>query len=310
MPLTDQAVPHSPCCLSLDLEADPRNGRILKIGAWRPDSGEFRHFKGHFDLVTALAEVDSLAVGAGFMLGHNVIRHDLNLLQAVAPGLKLFALPVVDTLALSPLAFPRNPYHHLVKDYRLLKLAVNNPLADAQRAVELFNDQRRALLAEPLELVRAYHHLLVPEGAGSGLNRFFMTLTQQLRPTVPAVHDVLNTMLADKVCGPRLARLVDVDLADVANHPAIAYLLAWLRVAGENSVMPPWVRHEYPATARLARELRAIPCGIPGAAIAARRTMRGVGSNAGSATMIFAATNGASLCRKTSSPAVSPAMHS
>ncbi|MBK7768155.1 MAG: RecQ family ATP-dependent DNA helicase [Sulfuritalea sp.] len=260
MPLTDQAIPHSPCCLSLDLEVDPRNGRILKIGAWRPDSNEFRHFKGRFDLAAALAEVDSLAVGAGFMLGHNIIRHDLNLLQAVAPGLKLFALPVVDTLALSPLAFPRNPYHHLVKDYRLLKLAVNSPLADAQRAVELFNDQRRALLSEPLELVRAYHHLLVPEDAGSGVNRFFVTLTQQPRPTAPAVRDLLNTLLADKVCGRRLARLVEVDFADVANHPAIAYVLAWLRVAGENSVMPPWVRHEYPATVRLARELRATPC--------------------------------------------------
>ncbi|MDI6748367.1 MAG: RecQ family ATP-dependent DNA helicase [Rhodocyclaceae bacterium] len=262
--MTGQATPHSPCCLSLDLEVDPRSGRILKIGAWRPDSGEFRHFKGRFDLAAALAEVDSLAAGASFVLGHNVIRHDLNLLQAVAPDLKLFALPVVDTLALSPLAFPRNPYHHLVKDYRLLKLAVNNPLADAQRAVELFNDQRRALLAEPFELVRAYHHLLVPEGAVSGLNRFFMTLTQQPRPTAPAVRDLLNTMLADKVCGPRLARLVDVDLVYVTNHPAIAYLLAWLCVAGENSVMPPWVRNEYPAMARLARELRATPCGDPG----------------------------------------------
>ena len=169
MPLIDEPKAHAPHCLSLDLEVDPRTKQILKIGALRPDSGEFRHFKGRFDLAVALAEVDSLAAGASFVLGHNVIRHDLNLLQAVAPDLKLFALPVVDTLTLSPLAFPRNPYHHLVKDYRLLKLAVNNPLADAQRAVELFNDQRRALLAEPLELVRAYHHLLVPEGAdGNG----------------------------------------------------------------------------------------------------------------------------------------------
>jgi len=252
------------CCLSLDLEVDPRNGRILKIGAWRPDSGEFRHFGGRFDLDTALAEVDSLAVGADFMLGHNIIRHDLNLLQAAAPDLKLFALPVVDTLALSPLAFPRNPYHRLVKDYRLLKLAVNNPLADAQRAVELFRDQRRALQAEPLELLRAYHHLLVPEGADAGLNRLFMTLTQQSRPTAPGVRSLLNTMLAGKVCDQRLARLIAVDLGDAASHHAVAYVLAWLSVAGENSVMPPWVHHEYPATVRLARELRATPCGDPG----------------------------------------------
>lgn len=261
--MIDEPKAHAPHCLSLDLEVDPRTKQILKIGALRPDSGEFRHFKGRFDLAVALAQVDALAVDAGFVLGHNVIRHDLNLLKAVAPDLKLFALPVVDTLALSPLAFPRNPYHHLVKDYRLLKLAVNDPLADAQRVVGLFNDQRRALLAEPVELVRAYHYLLVPEGASSGLNRFFMTLTQQSRPNVQVVRTLLADTLADKVCRVRLARLLDEDLADVAHHPSIAYLLAWLRVAGENSVMPPWVRIEYPATSRRARELRATPCADP-----------------------------------------------
>jgi ATP-dependent DNA helicase RecQ len=251
-----------PRCLSLDLEADPATGRILKIGALRPDTGEFRHFKGRFDLMTALIEVDSLCANASFVLGHNVIRHDLNLLKAIAPDLALFDLPVVDTLALSPLAFPRNPYHHLVKDYKLLKLTVNDPLADAERAVVLFNDQRAALLAEPAELVRAYHYLLVPEDAHpalGGLNNFFLTLTRQARPTLDAVRALLTDILDGKVCRSGLLCLLE-ELAIAERRPAIAYFLAWLRVAGENSVMPPWVRIEYPATARLARELRATPC--------------------------------------------------
>ena len=169
---------------------------------------------------------------------------------------------MVDTLALSPLAFPRNPYHHLVKDYKLLKLAVNDPLADAERAVALFDDERRALLAEPVEVVRAYHHLLVPDGATSGLNHFFLTLTRKPRPTADEVCALLAGTLAGRVCRVRLARLLD-EIADAALRPAIAYVLAWLRVAGENSVMPPWVRIEHPATARLARELRATPCADP-----------------------------------------------
>jgi ATP-dependent DNA helicase RecQ len=129
----DKETEFAPRCLCLDLETDPVDKRILKIGALRPDTGQFLHFKGKYNLGAALGEVDGLAAGAGFVLGHNVIRHDLNLLKALAPGLKLLELPVVDTLALSPLAFPRNPYHHLVKDYKLLKLALNDPLADAQR---------------------------------------------------------------------------------------------------------------------------------------------------------------------------------
>lgn len=250
----------APRCLCLDLEVDPGDKRILKIGALRPDTNAFLHFKGHFDLAAALGELDRLAAGASFVLGHNVIRHDLNLLKAMVPGLKLLELPVVDTLALSPLAFPRNPYHHLVKDYRLLKLAVNDPLADAQRTVELFHDQRDALQCEAPEVVRAYHYLLAPEGANSGLNNFFMTLTKAARPVREEVVAALHQILDNRVCRPRLERLLTADIDDSALRPAIAYVLAWLRVAGENSVMPPWVRLEYPGIVPLVRELRATPC--------------------------------------------------
>lgn len=250
----------APRCLCLDLEVDPGDKRILKIGALRPDTDAFLHFKGNFDLAAALGELDRLAAGVSFVLGHNIIRHDLNLLKALAPWLKLLELPVVDTLTLSPLAFPRNPYHHLVKDYRLLKLAVNDPLADAQRTVELFRDQRDALQREAPEVVRAYHYLLAPEGANSGLNNFFMTLTKAARPGRDEAVAVLRQTLDNRVCRPRLERLLTIDLDDSTLRPAIAYVLAWLRVAGENSVMPPWVRFEYSSIVPLVRELRATPC--------------------------------------------------
>ena len=256
----DKETDFAPRCLCLDLEVDPVDKRILKIGALRPDTGQFLHFKGKYSLVAALGEVDGLAVGATFVLGHNVIRHDLNLLKALAPGLRLLELPVVDTLALSPLAFPRNPYHHLVKDYRLLNLAVNDPLADAERTVGLLRDERDALQREVPEVLRAYHYLLVPEGGNSGLNNFFKALTNAARPGREQAVSVLCQILDGRVCQLRLSRLLTEDIADAALRPAIAYVLAWLRVAGENSVMPPWVRLEYPDIATLVRELRATPC--------------------------------------------------
>jgi ATP-dependent DNA helicase RecQ len=250
----------APRCLCLDLEVDPADKHILKIGALRPDTGDFLHFKGRFDFAAALAELDRLAAGASFVLGHNVIRHDLNLLKAMVPGLKLLELPVVDTLALSPLAFPRNPYHHLVKDYRLLKLAVNDPLADAQRTVELFRDQRDALQREAPEVLRAYHCLLASEGANSGLNNFFMTLTKAARPGRDETVAALRQTLDGRVCRQRMEYLLAIDIDDSTLRPTIAYVLAWLRVAGENSVMPPWVRLKYPNIVSLVRELRATPC--------------------------------------------------
>ena len=55
--------------------------------------------------------------------------------------LQLLTKPVIDTLFLSPLAFPENPYHRLVKDYKLVRDAVNDPVADARLAASVFLDQ-------------------------------------------------------------------------------------------------------------------------------------------------------------------------
>jgi ATP-dependent DNA helicase RecQ len=41
---------------------------------------------------------------------------------------------------------------------------------------------------------------------------------------------------------------------------ALAYVLAWLRVAGSNSVLPPWVRLEHPLTGEIIKRLREVPC--------------------------------------------------
>ncbi|HWL51615.1 MAG TPA: hypothetical protein VNQ90_04225 [Chthoniobacteraceae bacterium] len=42
--------------------------------------------------------------------------------------------------------------------------------------------------------------------------------------------------------------------------PALAYALAWLRVSGSNSVLPPWVRRQFPAVVEILNRLRNLPC--------------------------------------------------
>ena len=44
----------------------------------------------------------------------------------------------------------------------------------------------------------------------------------------------------------------------------LAYALAWLSVAGGNSVMPPWVRHQFPEAGAVVRHLRDVPCADSG----------------------------------------------
>ena len=53
-------------------------------------------------------------------------------------------------------------------------------------------------------------------------------------------------------------------LGDSARRPALAYCLAWLQVAGANSVLPPWVRYRFPEIAPILTRLRQTPCGDEG----------------------------------------------
>ena len=73
---------------------------------------------------------DALFVAAAIS-GHNIWRHDLPVLAKLFPKLALLEkLPVVDTLELSPLCFPRNPYHALEKDYKPTGREENDPLGE------------------------------------------------------------------------------------------------------------------------------------------------------------------------------------
>ena len=84
-------------------------GRIHAFGAVRADTGDrLVHSAG--GLSEALLKLDELTDEASFVLGHNLIAFDLPHLAAAKPELRLLTLPAVDTLRLSPLAFPRHPY--------------------------------------------------------------------------------------------------------------------------------------------------------------------------------------------------------
>ena len=249
--------------LSLDLEVGVQDGRIRALGAIRSDTGErLPHSSG--ELAEALQKLDALADGADFLLGHNLIEHDLPHLAAAKPGLRLLELPAVDTLRLSPLAFPRNPYHRLVKHYRdggLRRGRINDPELDACLALDLFCDERKALRRAPPDLMTAWHWLCTPDAAGAdrALDALFCKIRGARRPSAEEAHAAVGTRLKVIACA---AHGRDV-FKETSTDWALAYALAWLSVAGGNSVMPPWVRHQFPEAGRLVRRLRDTPCADP-----------------------------------------------
>ena len=102
----------------------------------RGDTGACFAFP-HSNLPAALTQLDAFSDAAAFLLGHNLIAFDAAHLAAAKPDLRLLTLPMVDPLWLNPLAFPRNPYHHLVKHYKdgqLQRGSLNDPELDARIA--------------------------------------------------------------------------------------------------------------------------------------------------------------------------------
>ena len=92
--------------LSLDLEVGKEDKLLRALAGVRSDTGQSTSIqvKGA-RLAQALSNLDNLAEGAEFVLGHNLIGFDLPILQALNPNLQLLQLPAVDTLRLNPLAF-------------------------------------------------------------------------------------------------------------------------------------------------------------------------------------------------------------
>ncbi len=104
-------------CVSVDLEVDPQTGRIRSFAAVRSDGGAVCTYRGG-NLAKALHALDGYSAGSDFVLGHNIIEHDLLYLREAQAGPQIMSKPPIDTLRLNPLAFPRNPYHRLIKHYK------------------------------------------------------------------------------------------------------------------------------------------------------------------------------------------------
>jgi len=259
--------PHNfkPKCLCLDIETAVADVfEIHKLATWRPDTGKSINLNGS-NIAASTSQLDELTDGAAFVLGHNVRRHDLPVLLKLFPDLGLHALPVVDTLELSPVAFPQNPYHSLVKDYKLVRDSRSDPLKDAQLALKLWADQYAAFealkVALPDEL--ACHHFFLSRDVRVGVGSFFASIRGALAPTKDEIRPLLPLLTAGKVCPNQLRVVVDDVMSDIEAGRVFSYVLAWLRVSGGNSVLPPWVRLQFPQVMRQIRLLRETPCDDP-----------------------------------------------
>lgn len=136
----------------IDTEVEPKSGKILDIGSIRDNGARFHQ--------TSLIEFIKFLDGSQFVCGHNIFNHDIKHIGKAVNEAGINAANIIDTLYLSPLIFPTNPYHSLLKDDKLQSEDANNPLNDSIKARDLFYDEV-ATFKQTDEKVKEIFYLLL-----------------------------------------------------------------------------------------------------------------------------------------------------
>ncbi len=252
-------------CLSVDLEVNPKTAEIFDMAAVRFGNGPaIVASKGQ--IKQGLDQLEKALEKTPHVIGHNILRHDIEHLLAKRPRLAARMAAPIDTLWLNPLAFPRNPYHHLVKHYqdgRLQAGHLNDPERDARLVFEVLENQINALVeveTQSPETLLAYHFLATRMDRASGFDAVFKHIRKSPVPDRAVALSAIKSLLAGKACGAQIGTVID-SLSNPKMGWPMAYALAWVSVAGGESVMPPWVRASFPQAALIVRELRDTNCG-------------------------------------------------
>lgn len=249
--------------LSFDLELG-RDEKLRHLGA--VIGQQILNIKNN--TTNSITQLDLLAQNADFILGHNILDFDLPWLSRQPQQLQyLLKKPIIDTLYLSPLAFPTNPYHKLVKDYKLVRDTLNDPVNDAKLSMQIFSEQLTALSNQPKTQLQLYQYLfsygISANFNTQGLAQVFARLTQEEPIKVSMLPSLIKATAQGRACPQQLNRVVGNALTQPQQLLPLAYACAWLPVSGGNSVLPPWIWRRFPYTAEIIRQIREVKCSDP-----------------------------------------------
>lgn len=222
----------------IDTEVNYQSKKVQDYGTVREDGAVLHtHSKEEF-----LAFVEPCRV----VCGHNIIGFDLK--YTTIKDNHIF----IDTLYLSPLLFPNKPYHRLVKDDKLQVDELNNPVNDAMKARDLFNDELVAWNGLSHRRKMIYRGLLSTVREFEG---FFAHVAKEEFDGHPLI-DAIRQEYDGRICS-------HANLAAVVKHYPVelAYTLAVIGADDIMSITPAWVMRNYPKVANVMNFLRNTPCG-------------------------------------------------
>ncbi len=223
----------------IDTEVSMNDKKVHDFGAVKDlDTGLHTYSKKEFETYIADSE---------FLCGHNIIHHDLKFLSDIS-GIK--NKKAIDTLYLSPLLFPKRPYHKLLKDDKLQTDEFNNPLNDCLKTRDLFYDEVNAFNALPEDYKKIYYSLLNNVAEFDGFFKY-LNYNVDTQDIISEVRDLFN----GKICKNSPLKML------VMRHPVeLAYTLALISTDDNSSVTPSWLVHNFPYIENVLKLLCNTPC--------------------------------------------------
>ena len=231
----------------IDTEVNPQTKKVADYGAVSEDGAVLHsHSKAEFDAFVSKCDT---------VCGHNIINHDLKYTS-------LRGNPtIVDTLFLSPLLFPKRPYHHLVKDDKLQVDELNNPVNDSMKARDLLNDEMAAWNQLSDNRREIYYYLLNKTQEFGGFFKYIgyspkVSWISSLFASKPDWKQLILNEYEGKVCSH-----ADFETL-VKQYPIeLAYSLAVIGADDIFSITPAWVIRNYPQVVNVMNMLCNTSCG-------------------------------------------------
>jgi len=233
--------------LFFDLETTDTH-RIADIGAV---------FNGESYHGASLKQLATFMRAARFVCGHNIVAHDIPMLLENGSAQLFSSIPeAIDTLLLSPLLFPKRPYHSLVKDYKLVSEELNNPLEDSKIAQQILLDEIKAFNELEASFKDILYHLLHKI---QGFKGFFEYIAFSSSHQAEAeLERNIRDGLQDRICSSKSL------LPYITQHPVpFAYVLALLNTKSTDSCLPQWVLRQYPESGIILDHLSGEMCDDP-----------------------------------------------
>ncbi|MCJ0742201.1 RecQ family ATP-dependent DNA helicase [Pedobacter montanisoli] len=230
----------------IDTEIEPKSGKILDIGSIR-DNGALFH-------KTSVAEFTQFLNGTQFICGHNIFNHDIKYIRQALQDVGINSANIIDTLFLSPLIFPTNPYHSLLKDDKLQSEDNNNPLNDSIKARDLLNDEIAAFKQIDDTFQQILYLLLHSKKEFQAFFRFIGYFSSSTE-----TEKLIRLKFKNEIC-----EQVSLEKETSENPIELAYCLSlvnsFIQHKKIHSITPPWVLKNYPEVERIMFRLRNNPC--------------------------------------------------